>query len=106
MAADTNNQYITSGHPGGFTQLKQAVNTVTFVAGKVTITPSDFGLTSIVHVIPGMVWGITTATGFIMGSTTSFVAAGTTGSILLELIEDDGTALDATNTCSVLVFGT
>ena len=102
MAA-ANPKYVTCGPPGGFTNLKMATGTATFAAGINTITAKQLGLESIVHlfVFP---WGITTITGWIPGATTAFSASGNT-SIDLELIEDDGTALDATLTCSLLAFG-
>jgi len=102
MAA-ANPQYITSGQPGGFTNLKMAVGTATMAAGTNTITAAELGLSTIVHlfVFP---WGITTVTGLIPGSTTAFAAEGQS-SVVIELIEDDGTALDATAVCSLLAFG-
>jgi len=102
MAA-ANKQYITSGQPGGFSNLKMAVGSATMAAGTNTITAAELGLETIVHlfVFP---WGVTTVTGWVPGATTAFAAGGNT-SIVIELIEDDGTALDATNVCSLLAFG-
>jgi hypothetical protein len=103
--ASANNilQHATSGIHG---PLKMAVGTATMVAGTITIEAGEFGLSSIVHcfVFP---WGISTGVGWIPGATNTFSAQGIPKgtNVTLELVEDDGSELDATNVCSVLVFG-
>lgn len=99
-----NQYYIKSGHPQGLTDLIQSVGSVTFVAGQATITAAEFGLSKIIH-LQMFPWGITTGAGFIPGTTTAFDPNGV-DSVDLELVEDDGTALDATLTCSIFAYGT
>ena len=101
MANETQVKLVTNG--GGYTNPIFITAEITLTDGTGTITAASLGLARILGYAGG-VWGATAALGLFLFSSTAVTAGTGVTSMVLEIVNEDGTA--TTGTATVLFWGT